>query len=171
MVKSPIESRRALFRGAFSGVTAGLVLTLMMTIMSAVGGRDIWYGIKGAAAPFFGDRAMQPGFDLYPALVGFFAHLAISAGWGALFALVVEGSRPVIAAVAGVLWGFVVWIGMYYLVLPIVGLSSMQNDAPVGRAIAFHLIFSIAMTAAYFVYPSLFGRGGHGAWHRSLHTR
>jgi hypothetical protein len=34
--------------------------------MSAAGGKDLWYGIKGAAAPFFGDRVMRPGFDLPP---------------------------------------------------------------------------------------------------------
>jgi hypothetical protein len=47
---------------------------------------------------------------------------------------------------------------MYYVVLPIVGLSSMQDDAPVGRAIAFHLIFSMALTTAYLIYPVIFRR-------------
>jgi hypothetical protein len=45
-------------------------------------------------------------------------------------------------------------------VLPAVGLASMQNDAPVMRAVMFHLFFSVAMTAAYMVYPRLFPRGG-----------
>ena len=168
MVKSPIDTRRALIRGMVAGVTAGVILTLMMTAMSAAGGKDIWYGMKGAAAPFFGDRAMQPGFDLMPALVGLVSHLVISAGWGALFAVLIEGANRTVTAIAGVLWGFVVWIGMYYVVLPIVGLSSMQNDAPVGRAIAFHLIFSVALTAAYLLYPVVFRR--HGGWPRSAHA-
>jgi hypothetical protein len=169
MVKSPIEARRALTRGTIAGVTAGVVLTLMMTLMSAAGGKDVWYGIKGAAAPFFGQRAMQPGFDLLPVLIGLVCHLVISAGWGALFALVIEGANRTVTAIAGVLWGFVVWIGMYYVVLPIVGLASMQNDAPVGRAIAFHLIFSVALTAAYLLYPVVFRRHG-GGWPRSAHA-
>ena len=168
MVKSPIETRRALTRGTIAGVTAGIFLTLMMTLMSAAGGKDIWYGIKGAAAPFFGDRAMQPGFDVLPVVIGLVSHLVISAGWGALFATFIEGANRAITMIAGVLWGFVVWIGMYYFVLPMVGLSSMQNDAPVGRAIAFHLIFSIALTAAYLLYPVVFrGRGGFA---RSAHA-
>jgi len=159
MVKSPIETRRALVRGAIAGVAAGVVLTLMMTVMSATGGKDIWYGIKGASAPFFGSRAMQPGLDVVPVLVGLVSHLVISAGWGALFAIIVEGWNRAVTLMSGVVWGFVVWIGMYYFVLPIVGLSSMQDDAPAGRAIAFHLIFSIALTAAYLLYPTLFRRG------------
>jgi hypothetical protein len=158
MVKSPIESRRAIARGAMAGIVAGVFLTLMMTGMSAAGGKDIWYGIKGASAPFFGSRAMQPGFDAVPVVVGFVSHLVISAGWGAIFAIIVEGWNRALTIVGGVLFAFVVWIGMYYLVLPIVGLSSMQDDAPVGRAIAFHLIFTIALTAAYLVYPSIFRR-------------
>ena len=168
MVKSPIDARRALIRGTIAGVIAGLFLTLMMTMMSAAAGKDIWYGVKGAAAPFFGERAMQPGFDFLPALVGFVSHLVISAGWGALFALVIEGANRTVTAIAGVLWGFVVWIGMYYVVLPIVGLASMQHDAPVGRAIAFHLIFSVALTAAYLLYPVV--RRRHGGWPRSAHA-
>jgi hypothetical protein len=138
----------------------------MMTVMSAAGGKDVWYGIKGAAAPFFGQQAMGPGFDFLPVVVGLVSHLAISAGWGALFALVIDGANRTITAIVGVLWGFVVWIGMYYAVLPAVGLASMQSDAPVGRAIAFHLVFSIALTAAYLIYPAVFRRGG--GWRRSL---
>jgi hypothetical protein len=160
MVKSPIEVRRAAARGATAGVIAGIVLTLIMTLMSATAGKDIWYGIKGASAPFFGERAMQPGFDAVPTVVGLVSHLVISGGWGALFGLVVEGLPRTATMIAGVVWGFVVWIGMYYVVLPIVGLSSMQHDAPVGRAIAFHLMFSIAMTAAYLLYPVIRGTGG-----------
>jgi len=168
MIKSPIDTRRALTRGAMAGIAAGVVLTLMMTLMSATGGKDIWYGMKGAAAPFFGDRAMQPGFDVLPVVIGLVSHFAISAGWGALFGVLVEGWNRSLIMIAGGLWGLVVWIGMYYVVLPIVGLSSMQNDAPVGRAIAFHLIFSVAMTAAYLLYPMIFrGRGG---WPRSAHA-
>jgi uncharacterized membrane protein YagU involved in acid resistance len=168
MVKSPIETRRALVRGAVAGVAAGVILTLMMTVMSAAGGKDIWYGIKGASAPFFGARAMLPGLDVVPVVVGLVSHLVISAGWGVLFAIVVEGWNRAATLMTGVLWGFVVWIGMYYFVLPIVGLSSMQDDAPVGRAIAFHLIFSIALTAAYLVYPTLFRR--HRSLPRSAHA-
>jgi hypothetical protein len=77
----------------FAGLAAGLFLTIMMTVMSAAGGKDLWYGIKGAAAPFFGDRAMRPGFDLPPVALGLIAHLVISAGWAVLFALLFCGTR------------------------------------------------------------------------------
>jgi hypothetical protein len=157
MIKGPIDSRLATARGGFAGIAAGLFLTAFMTVMSAAGKKDIWYGIKGASAPFLRERAMQPGFDLWPVVLGLTSHLVVSAIWGILFAILFYGASRFVAIVGGVLWGFVVWIGMYYVVLPIAGLSSMQEDAPVGRAIAFHLFFSMAMTAAYLAYPRLFG--------------
>jgi hypothetical protein len=172
MVKSSTETRAALARGAFAGVSAGFVLTLMMTVMSAAKGRDVWYGIKGAAAPFLGDRAMQPGFDLPAVLLGLTSHLVVSALWGMLFAVLVYGASRSTTIVGGMLWGFAVWIGMYYAVLPIVGLSSMQNDAPVARAIVFHLFFSAAMTGAYVLHPHLFGKHRKSDAHlgRSAHA-
>jgi hypothetical protein len=160
MVKGPTDTRLATAHGAFAGVVAGVLLTLFMTVMSAASGQDIWYGMKGAAAPFLGESAMRPGFDLLAVIVGLVSHLAISAIWGILFAILFFATPRTVQIVGGVLWGIVVWIGMYYVVLPIVGLSSMQNDAPVARAIVFHLIFSILMTAAYFVYPHLFRTSG-----------
>jgi hypothetical protein len=164
MVKSSIEIRRVWGRGAFAGLVAGLFLTLMMTIMSAARGKDVWYGMKGAAAPFLGHRALQPGFDLPAVALGLFDHLVISAIWGVLFALVFYGTRRVVTIVGGVLWGLVVWLGMYYVVLPLVGLASMQHDAPIARAVMFHFFFSIPMTVAYLLYPR---RGPAGAWRPS----
>jgi hypothetical protein len=158
MVKTSIDVRRAAARGAFAGLAAGIFLSLLMTGMSAARGKDIWYGIKGAAAPFLGERATQAGFDLPAVALGLVSHLLISAIWGALFAMLFFGASRLTTVVAGALWGFVVWIGMYYVVLPIVGLAAMQHDAPVGRAIAFHLFFSVAMTAAFLLFPRAFDK-------------
>ena len=157
MVKSLNDTRLAAPRGVFAGLGAGVFLTILMTVMSAARSKDVWYGMKGAAAPFLGDRAMSPGFDLAAVLLGLASHLVVSTIWGVLFAFVVFNQGRAVSLVGGVLSGFVVWLGMYYVVLPLVGLSSMQHDAPVGRAIAFHLFFSGAMTAAYALYPRIFG--------------
>jgi hypothetical protein len=173
MVKSLNDTRLAVARGSFAGLGAGVFLTILMTVMSAASGKDVWYGIKGAAAPFLAERAMSPGFDLPAVILGLGSHLVISTIWGMLFAMLFFNAGRAATRVGGVLWGFVVWIGMYYVVLPVVGLSSMQNDAPVGRAIAFHLFFSGAMTAAYALYPHLFGgprESGHRHIGRSAHA-
>ncbi len=151
MIRDEIQARQAARAGALAGLCAGVFLTLLMTAMAIARSADVWYGIKGASAPFFGERAMAPGFDFWPVLIGLIAHLLISVGWGLLFGLLVDGLGRLATLAAGVAWGFVVWLGMYYVVLPIVGLSSMRADTSVGRAIAFHLLFSTALGVAYVV--------------------
>jgi hypothetical protein len=149
MVHDDIELRHALKGGAIAGAIAGAVLTAMMTVMSYAGGKDIWYGMKGAAAPFLGDRAMMPGFDAPAVLLGLVDHLAVSVIWGVLFSLVAYGLPKLGTVLLGALWGIPVWLGMYYVVLPAVGLGAMVHDAPMGRAIMFHVIFGAALGLAF----------------------
>jgi hypothetical protein len=161
MIRSSTENSRAARTGALAGLTAGALLTLLMIVMAASNHKDVWYGLKGAAAPIVGHAAMRPGFDLGPVLLGLLCHFAISAAWGALFGLAFYGLSRALTMLAGIAWGFVVWLGMYYVVLPIVGLTAMRNDAPVPRAIAFHLVFSIALAAAFIAYRGAFHGPGH----------
>ena len=77
--------------------------------MALVKGIDPWQtALKGAAAPLSGEAAMRPGFEAGPVLLGLVCHFAVSIGWGLLFGLVAYG----------VAWGIVVWLGMFYVVLP-----------------------------------------------------
>lgn len=152
MIKSSIQARGAAASGAFAGLVAGLSLTTFMTMMSAASGKDVWYGIKGAAAPILGERAMVPGFDLMAVQLGLGLHLLVSMGWAVLFALLAYGLSRAATVVSGIAWGIVVWLGMYWVVLPLVGLSAMRTDAPVGRAVAFHLVYSVVMTGALMFY-------------------
>jgi hypothetical protein len=143
-MKTNEERNEAILNGVIAGLAAGLFLTLMMTVMSAAGGKDIWYGIKGASAPFLGERAMGPGFDLGPVLLGLSLHFVISIGWAIPLALLTYRLGGAATLAAGVAWGLVVWIGMYFVVLPIAGLGAMTHDAPTGRAIMFHEFYSLA---------------------------
>jgi hypothetical protein len=161
MVRTENEARRAVLGGALAGLTAGVLLSIIMTVMSAAAGKDVWYGMKGAAAPIVGARAMEPGFDLPAVALGVTNHLAISLAWGVLFALAFYGLSRGVTMLAGIGWGVVVWFVMYYVVLPIVGLAAMRDDAPVGRAILFHEIFSIPLAASFLVYRRLLGEERH----------
>src|SRR5262245_42432993 len=124
MIVDELQARGAARAGALSGLCAGLVLTAAMTGIALAHGTDVWVRLKGASAPFLDGRAMQPGFDLLPVVLGLAFHLLVSAGWGLLFALLVDGLSRLATLAAGVAWGFVVWLGMYYAVLPSLGLSS-----------------------------------------------
>lgn len=152
IVKQKSDLDRAAVGGVVSGVAAGAFLTIMMTAMSWANDKDIWYGMKGASAPLFGERAMTPGFDLFPVVFGLGAHFVVSIAWAVSFATLFYGLSKAATLAAGVLWGFVTWMVMYGIVLPLVGLSSMTHDAPVGRAIMFHMIYAIPMAVLFLEY-------------------
>lgn len=154
------DTRRGVKAGASAGLIAGLVLTALMTAMSHARGADIWYGIKGAAAPFLGARAMTAGFDLEAVLLGLAAHLGVSLVWGALFGLFAARMSTLVTMLFSVGYAFIVWLGMYELVLPAVGLGSMRDDAPASRAIMFHLVFSVVLGAAFLVVRKAAGIAG-----------
>jgi hypothetical protein len=144
------EVKQALKGGAAAGAIGGALLSVFMTVMAAVKGLDVWSMVfKGAAAPFLGERAMQPGFDGPAVLLGIVCHFAVSIGWGLLFGLVAYGfSRPV-TMLLGALWGIVVWLGMYYVVLPLVGLGEMVRTANTSTTIIAPILFGISVGAAF----------------------
>lgn len=154
------DTRRGVKAGAIAGLIAGLVLTAFMAAMSYNRGADIWYGMKGAAAPFLGARATSPGFDLQPVALGLAVHLGISLAWGALFGLFAARMSTLVTMLFSVGYAFIVWLGMYYLVLPAVGLSNMRNDAPASRAIMFHMLFSVVLGASFLMVRRADGIAG-----------
>jgi len=152
MASSSVE-RQELARvsggGIVAGLAGGLFLVALLLVTTALKGQNLWPVFKGASTPLFHERAMQPGFDAAPVLAGAFFHFLISAGWGWLFAVICFGlSRPA-TLVAGALWGIVVWLGMYYVLLPMVQLRAMARSAPVGMAIIEHVLFGLVLAAAF----------------------
>jgi hypothetical protein len=144
------EVKAALKGGAAAGAIAGAVLTAFMIVMAIVKGMDPWQtALKGAAAPFIGDAAMRPGFELGPVLLGLVCHFAVSIGWGLLFGLLAYGLSKPMTMLAGALWGIVVWLGMFYVVLPLVGQGEMVRESPVITAVLYHVIFGIAVGAGF----------------------
>jgi hypothetical protein len=143
------HDRRVVNGAIVSGLVSGGVLTAMMTVMSALRGKDIWFGMKGTAAPFLGGRAMTPGFDPIAVPLGLALHLFVSIGWALGFAALFYGLSKRATVAAGALWGIVVWLGMYYVVLPLVGLASMRAGAPIGRVVAYHIFFGVILSLAF----------------------
>lgn len=149
MERSSSDDRHVVKGAVVAGLVSGGVLTAMMTIMSALRGKDIWFGMKGTAAPFLGERAMSPGFDLLAVPMGLALHLFISIGWALAFVSIFYGLSKKATVLAGAFFGVVVWLGMYYVVLPLVGLASMRDGAPMSRAIAYHVFFGVILALAF----------------------
>jgi hypothetical protein len=131
--------------GIIAGLIGGAVLSVFMLIMNLATAQDIWVGMKIAGEPFLGERAMQPGFDLGPVLVGVLSHFAVSLGWGLLFGVLFYGASRGATVALGAVWGVVVWLGMFYAVLPLVGLAELARAAPVGMAVFEHVLFGLAV--------------------------
>jgi hypothetical protein len=105
---------------------------------------------KGSALPLFGaHRVASTHFDFWPVLIGSVLHLAISAGWGVIFALMFYGLSRALTVFAGLFWGLVAWITMFYVVIPMVGASQVVRSIPVGGAILSHLWFGLVIALAF----------------------
>ena len=154
----------AILAGALAGLIAGLVLAVFMTLLNVANGVDPWVGAKAAGAPFIGARATVPGFDASAVLVGVLTHFAVSAAWGAAFGLVFMGLAAGATVAAGLAWGVVVWIVMYYIVLPLAALASLARGSPVPIAVLNHLVFGLALALAFVPIERRMAPGAVGPW-------
>ncbi len=147
--RSPWAVARAIGGGIAAGAFAGTLLLALMMITNLVQGEDLWLGLKRAGIPFLGDRAMTPGFDQHAVLVGLGAHLLVAIAWAVPFAVLVYGMTRPGTVVAGALWGLVVWLGMFYVVLPNLGLMS---TLPRTYAIGTHVVFGALVAVGFLRY-------------------
>jgi hypothetical protein len=135
--------------GIMAGLVGGAALSVFMLITSLAQNQDVWLGMKMAGAPFLGERASEPGFDFVPVVIGVASHFLVSAVWGLLFGVIFYGFGKAATVALGALWGIVVWLGMFYVVLPIVGLASVAKAVPVGFAVFEHVLFGAAVGVGF----------------------
>ncbi len=151
-IRNKQQATVAIEGGLVAGLVGGLVLTIYMLIGAVVQTHDVWATLKGAAAPILGTRAFQPGFDAAALLVGLVCHFLVAAVWGGLFGVLFYGISRNATLWSGVLWGIVTWIGMYYIVLPLVGMGDVAMSVPIAPAIVSHMIFGIAVALGFLPY-------------------
>lgn len=141
---------RVVGAGVLAGIVGALALWLFSLITTAAQGGPFWPTFKSAARPLLGaERVMAPGFDVIAVALGTLAHFAVSITWGVLFALLFFGLSRGATLLAGVFWSFVVWLAMFYVVLPIIGAYEVTRNVPVGWAIVQHLIFGLAVALTF----------------------
>lgn len=143
---------RSIGGGIFAGIVAGIVMFLYLVGTTAYHGGDIWQVMKGAGLPLLGERAAQPGFDLTAILVGVGVHMGVSIIWALLFAILFFGASRFGTFALGAAWGIVVWLVMYYLVLPIAGLGFMSKSVPLGQAVLMHVVYGLIVGIAFLPY-------------------
>jgi hypothetical protein len=146
------DKRNVWLGGVVAGLIGGVVISIFMLVQNLVQGNDIWVGMKVAGAPFLGDRAFEPGFAAGPVMVGVLSHFAVSVAWGVLFALLFYGITKGLTVLAGAFWGILVWLGMFHVVLPLLGLGGMVANAPVLIAIVEHVLFGLGVGVGFLPY-------------------
>jgi hypothetical protein len=141
---------RALTGGGIAGLIGGVALWVWSGVASLLHGTSFWPVLKGTARPFFDPQRMSSSsFDFWPVVIGGAGHLIIAAGWGVFFALMFYGLSKGLTVFAGLFWGLVAWVTMYYVILPLVGLSQLVHAIPVGGAILSHLFFGLVLALGF----------------------
>jgi hypothetical protein len=135
----------ALSGGMVAGIFGGILLTLYSLLTAFATDRDPWVAFKGASVIFFGERAFTAGFDMTAVVVGILVHFAVSIGWGAIFGLIAFGASVGGTLLIGASYGAIVWVVMYFVVLPAVGLGALARSTPAVPALLMHVVFGLAV--------------------------
>ncbi len=143
------RSTIALAGGIIAGIFGGIVLSLYALLATVARGHDPWTAFKMAAAPFFPERALEPGFDASVVVVGILVHFAVSVGWGAIFGVLAYGASLIRTLIFGAVYGALVWLVMYSAVLPILGLGQLARSTSVGPALLQHVMFGLALAVGF----------------------
>lgn len=145
MIRNPNEGERCITGGALAGLAGGFAISVMTVASAVINGHDVWPSFKAAALPFMGTQVFAPGFDLPAVMAGVSTHFFVSMLWGAVFAVVAYGLSRVSTLVAATAWGLVVWFGMHWVALPLLGYGDVTRAIPVNMALFQHLLFGLAM--------------------------
>src|SRR4029079_6755006 len=110
-----------------------------------------------------------PGFDLPPLIASQLSHGLIAIAWGMLFGLVFAKKRAATVFFAGLLWGLVVLVAMYYVVLPAFDMSGYVAESGFLYSVAIQLRYGVGglgrkirFSLSGRVSPGLGGGGGCG---------
>lgn len=158
-VHNKLQAKTALTGGVIAGAAGGIALLVVMLLVNLIGGRDVVAGMKFPGAWLLRERAMEPGIDFLAIYVGLGSHFAVSIAWGAAFALLFYGLSRTLTVAAGLAWGIVVWLAMYYVVLPVVGLADATRSASLAMAVVQHLLFGAVVAVAFLPFQRELPRG------------
>jgi hypothetical protein len=141
--------------GAVAGLGGGLAMAVVAAIISLIIHADIWQEAKQIAAIVYGSAAVAgEGFVAGPVIVGTLIHLAMSALLGAVFGILTrrvfklpsDFGAPILA---GLIYGLVIWMLAYFIVLPILNPLLLQLYAP--AFIIQHVVYG-AVTGLLYVW-------------------
>lgn len=149
MVHSEDEAVLGLRGGVVAGLIGGLWVELVLLAVAGMSHQSGWQMLKLPGAPLLHERALAPGFDAAAVIIGVVGHFAVASVWGGVFGLLAYGLTRSMTVVFGVLWGFVAWVGMYAVVLPLLGLAAITRANPIWMTIALHVVFGVVVALGF----------------------
>jgi uncharacterized membrane protein YagU involved in acid resistance len=145
---------KLLVGGAVAGIIAGIMMAMYAMLASATFlGQGLFTPLYGIASPLLGPAAMMQSMKqgIYfaggPALLGLVIHMMWAALYGIIFALVASALhlKGVLAVMAGLVYGLLIFLVMSYIVLPVVGAGGMPGMVGYPSFILEHLIFGMVL--------------------------
>jgi uncharacterized membrane protein YagU involved in acid resistance len=156
---------RFIGKGIIAGLIAGVVMAMYAMLASATFlHQGFFTPLYGIASPLIGPKAMMTSmtkgvyFAPGPAILGLMVHMLWSAGYGAVFGLLVRAthlSGPA-ALLGGLVYGVLVLLLMSFVVLPIVGAGAMPGTIGAPSFTAEHLLFGLVLGAWPLLRPQDF---------------
>jgi uncharacterized membrane protein YagU involved in acid resistance len=127
------------------GLIAGIAFGMMQMIIEALIGRGLWSPLRYIASVFTLGKDTDPSFSLIPVVVGLVGHMMNSIILGMVFALLISPLIKSTAglAVAGMAYGAVVFLAMWYLILPVIDPAMKLVNGP-GFFIS-HLMYGLIL--------------------------
>lgn len=138
--------------GALAGLIGGLAMAMVAMIRAGVEGLGFWLPPRLIGATFVGIDALTSGAGVV--ILGLITHMAVSMGFGILFAALIRRSTTTGTAVlGGVLMGIAAWAVMTFVALPLLNDIMRERSyalAP-GWWFAYHLVFGafLGLTPAF----------------------
>jgi hypothetical protein len=138
--------------GALAGLAGGLAMAIVAALLSISIGQDIWLQPKLIATMIYGAAAQQPGFAAGPVLAGSLIHMIVAALLGAAFGIVTRRILHLTSdfwtpVLTGLIYGMLLWMIAYFVVLPIVNPPLLEMYAP--AFIIQHLVFGLVTGLVY----------------------
>jgi hypothetical protein len=166
-----VQTRTAIIYGIIGGMAGGVGMAMWMMVKSAAVGQGFWTPLSMCMASFvyrnwaktMMDEMMQQqqgkvmvtGFEGIHGVVGIILHMAVSAGFGLVFALALSrglGRRLATAGTiaAAVVYGLGIWVVMQFAVLPVINKLMLDNIETMVGTWAFvvaHMVFGLILGA------------------------
>lgn len=126
-------------------MAAGMMFGMLQMIVEAVVGNGFWSPLRYVASVFTRGADTDPTFSLGPVIVGLGGHMMNSVILGVIFAAVVWKliHNPVVLAMAGMMWGAIVYAFMWLAVVPAVDPAMRLLNAP--WFFVSHLVFGMVL--------------------------